>query len=232
MSTELENGLRYYVLDIETLGTKTGYHEINQISILRVATEDQITINIAPAHPERASKEALEIQGITPEDLLVGCTLSDAISQVNDYFAKDGKTPAHRCIIAHNGSFDRKFVHYDWEAAGLGFPADNWICTMAFAKRYAELNDGQKIAQAQINAMIDGIKADKKTGRLKPKFGLNNFMTGVGLPLINGAHQAGVDVRNTLVLYRFLMESKTEYLSLIERHPHNKKTEELDIDDF
>jgi DNA polymerase III epsilon subunit-like protein len=226
-------GLNYYILDTETCGLSVDYHEINQISVMRVCDEKQISIQIKVKHPNSYNIEALNIQGITPDDLKIGKPLEEAVEEINIFLNEDGKTPAHRCIVAHNASFDRKFVYKAWDTVKKVFPSDLWICTQSFAKRYiAKNSNGIKIAQAQIDGGVDNIKTDKN-GKLKVKFGLNNFMVGVGLPLKSGSHQASVDVQNTKVLFNWLMNSGTEYLSLIERVPHHdKKNIDLDINDF
>lgn len=229
-------GIEYYITDIESLGLSVQIHDINQISVLRISDNKQITHNIKVKHPNVYSKEALEVQGITPADLKKGLPLEDVVDSVDSFFSEDGqKNNEGRCMIAYNAPFDRKFIHAAWDSVGKVFGPNLWFCSMAFAKRYVAKHGGEKIAQAQIDALIDGIKTDKKSGKLKPKFGLNNFMTGVGLPIKTGAHNAEVDVQNTLELYKWLIASGTEYVSLIERIPHKEikvSSQDLDVDDF
>jgi len=224
--------INYYVLDTETTGLAE-CHEINQISVLRVADEKQLSIQIKVKHPNIYSTQALEIQGIYPEDLKKGICLEEAAEKVDSFLKEDGQTKAHRCIIAHNAPFDRKFVHKEWDRVNKEFQGDLWLCTQSFAKRYVQKHsNSEKIAKAQVDGGTDGIKMDKY-GSLKPKFGLNNFMIGVGLQPKIGAHSAEVDVQNTLVLYNWLMKSNTEYVSLIGRIPHKEvSSDSLDIDDM
>lgn len=223
--------IHYYILDVETTGLAVDVHEINQISVMRVHDAVQLSQQIAVAHPNVYNAQALEIQGIHPRDLKEGVSIEEAIEAIDTFLAEDGKTKAHRCIVAHNAPFDRKFCHRAWDRLKKEFPADLWMCTQSFGKRYVKKHGGDKIAKAQQDAGID-IKADK-SGKLKPKFGLNNFMVGVGLEPKIGAHSAHVDVENTLTLYHWLMNSKTEHVSLIERIPHHEpKPQELDMEDF
>jgi len=222
----------YYILDTEVTGLSVDVHEINQISIMRVADQEQLNIQIKVKKPHVYNPQSLEIQGITPLDLKEGISLEEAVEMVDTFLAEDSKTKAHRCIIAHNAPFDRKFVHRAWDNVGKEFPADLWICTQSFGKRYVKKHGGDKIALAQLNAGVDGMKRDKR-GKLKPKFGLNNLMIGVGLQPKNGAHRAEVDVQNTLSLYHWLTNSNTEHVSLIQRLPHKEvKSDDLDIDDI
>lgn len=222
----------YYIADTETTGLSVDAHEINQISVMRVIDREQLSLQIKVKHPHVYSIQALEVQGITPDDLKIGIPIEEAIEAVNMFLAEDGQTPAHRCIIAHNAPFDRKFIHRAWDRAGKELPADLWLCTQSFSKRHvAKHRNGEKIAEAQVKGGID-IKRDKY-GSLKPKFGLNNFMIGVGLTPKIGAHSAEVDVQNTVELYNWLMNSNTEHVSLINRAPQkDAPAADLDIDDI
>lgn len=225
--------INYYILDVETTGLAVDKHEINQISVMRVADAEQLSFQIAVKHPNLYNRRSLEIQGITPKDLKEGVTIEEAVESINLFLTEDGKTKAHRCIVAHNAPFDRKFVHRAWDRLDQELPADLWMCTQSFAKRYVKKHaNGEKIAKAQLDAGVPDMKKDK-FGRLKPKFGLNNFMVGIGLEPKLGAHSAKVDVENTLTFYNWLMDSKTEHVSLIERIPHKEpKQQDLDMDDF
>lgn len=226
-------GIEFYIADIETTGLSVDKHEINQISILRVSTKKQLTINIRVKNPQIYDKRALDIQGIEPEDLKHGVYIADAVNQINDFIKEDGNKKAGRCFIAHNASFDRKFIIRAYDELDQVFPADLWLCSQSFSKRYVKKHAVEvKIAQAQKDSGED-IKTDK-SGRLKPKFGLTNMLIGLKLPQKLGAHQAAIDVQNTDTLFEFLINSGTEYLSLIENLPHKEEKIEidLDIDDF
>jgi|SRR5690606_10875173 len=222
--------IKFYILDVETVGLSVDVHEINQLSVRRVEDGEQINLQIKVKKPHIFNPQALEIQGITPADLRQGISIEEAVESVDIFLKEDGKTKGHRCIVAHNAPFDRKFVHRAWDNINKEFLADLWMCTQSFGKRYVKKHGGEKIAKAQLAAGID-IKKDK-SGKLKPKFGLNNLMIGVGLQPKLGAHQASVDVENTQYLYDWLMKSNTEHVSLIERIPHKQlKTVELDVND-
>lgn len=226
--------INYYILDTETTGLSVDAHEINQVSVLRVIDKEQLSLQIKVKHPHVYSAQALEVQGITPADLRNGVPIEEAIEAIDMFLKEDGQTQAHRCIIAHNAPFDRKFIHRAWDRASKEFPADLWLCTQSFAKRHvAKHRNGEKIAQAQVDAGVE-IKRDKY-GALKPKFGLNNFMLGIGLTPKIGAHSAEVDVQNTIELYHWLMNSNTEHVSLIGRVPHKEVVDgddSIDIDDI
>lgn len=221
----------YYIIDTETTGLSMDVHEINQISVMRVSDQKQLNLQIKVKKPHVYNPQALEIQGITPDDLRKGMPIEEAVQIIDSFFNEDGKTQAHRCVIAHNAPFDRKFIHRAWDSVNKEFLADLWICTQSFGKRYVKKHGGDKLAQSQLDAGVDIIK--DKFGKLKPKFGLNNLLLGVGLKPKDGAHRAEIDVQNTLVWYNWLMNSNTEHVSLISRIPHKEaKITDLDVDDF
>jgi DNA polymerase III epsilon subunit-like protein len=225
--------INFYIADTETTGLAIDVHEINQISVMRVIDQKQLSLQIKVKHPHVYNIQALEVQGITPDDLKKGIPLEEAIILIEKFLNEDGQKPANRCIIAHNAPFDRKFIHRAWDTCNKVLPADLWLCTQSFAKRYiAKHRTGEKIAEAQVKNGVE-IKKDKY-GALKPKFGLNNFMVGIGLVPKIGAHSAEVDVQNTVALYNWLMNSNTEYVSLISRVPHKDAPpqDSLDIDDI
>jgi DNA polymerase III epsilon subunit-like protein len=203
-------GIEYFILDTETLGLKVNFHSINQISVIHEGSGEQITINIKVKHPERASQEALAIQQITYADLRKGIPSEEAVKKVSEFISSWGATPNHRCTVCHNAPFDRKFCHQEWQDSSQVFPSNLWLCTKKFAQAYVKKHStGEKIARAQKNA-----------NPLKPKFGLNDFLNGIGITPKIGAHSAEVDTQNTLDLFHWLQKSNTEYISLIENKPH------------
>jgi DNA polymerase III epsilon subunit-like protein len=203
-------GIEYFVLDTETTGLKANWNSVNQISVIHEGTGQQITINIKVKHPERASQEALAVQQITYADLKRGIPSEEAVKKVSEFISSWGATPNHRCTVCHNASFDRKFCHQEWLDANEIYPGNLWLCTKKFAQAYVKKHNLQeKVARAQQNA-----------NPLKPKFGLNDFLNGIGITPKIGAHSAEVDTQNTLDLFHFLQNSNTEYISLIENIPH------------
>jgi DNA polymerase III epsilon subunit-like protein len=201
------NDIEYYIIDTETTGLKCEWHQINQFSVIRLSTGKQLSVDIKVDNPERASPQALEIQGKIVDDLDVGIPLKEAIDIIDAFFEEDGKTRAHRCIYAHNAPFDRKFCHAAWKSCDKEFPADLWLCTKQYAQLAVKKHGlAEKIAAAQ--------------GEPKVKFGLNNFLIGIGITPKIGAHSAEIDAINTVDLVNWLVNSKTEYVALIKREPH------------
>jgi len=193
------SGLKYYVIDTETTGLKNNYHEMTEIGIIRCSDRVQIHRLIKCENPERASFDALAITKKTMADLEKGNDRRAVVAECNKFFLEDGATPAHRCIVAHNASFDRKFLHALWEQCGEKFPADLWLDTIALTRSYA-----------------------KAIGLVKPKVNLHAACDIVGIKKISEAHNAKVDSRNTFLLHRDLVEVKqVDYLPFIKTAIHN-----------
>lgn len=204
----MSEGLAYYVLDTETTGLRVGEQEIVEISIVRGTDKTQITRVIKALNPKAASYDALLLTGKTQEDLKKGIGKVEAIDDVDAFFKQDGLTPAHRCIVAHNASFDKRFLHHMWAEQGRSFQADLWLDTIAMSKRLAA-QMGQPKAKVKLELAMD-------------LFGLKKF---------GGSHTAKGDSRNTYVLWKHLMNSNIEYIDLIKQAPH-RKIEEPAADDM
>jgi DNA polymerase III alpha subunit (gram-positive type) len=203
----MSEGLAYYVLDTETTGLRVGEQEIVEISIVRGNDKTQLTRVIKALNPKAASYDALLLTGKTQADLAKGIGKVEAINDVDAFFKQDGLTPAHRCIVAHNASFDKRFLHHMWTEQGREFQADLWLDTIAMSKRLAA-QMGQPKAKVKLEMAMD-------------LFGLKKFA---------GSHTARGDSRNTYVLWKHLMNSSIEYIDLIKQFPHRKIEEPLDDD--
>ena len=192
------SGLQYYIIDTETTGLKSGHHEMTEIGIIRCTDRVQLWRQIVCEHPERANFDALAITKKTMADLSKGYDKNVVVTECNKFFAEDGLTPAHRVIVAHNASFDRRFLHALWESCNMAFPAHLWLDTIALTREYA-----------------------KKQGILKPKVNLHAACDIVGIKKLSEAHNARVDSRNTYLLHKSLVEDKNiDYLPFIKTEVH------------
>ena len=193
------SGLEFYVIDTETTGLRSGYHEMTEIGIIRCKDRVQLFRQIKCNYPERASFDALSITNKSMQDLRNGYLAEEVIQECEKFFAEDNKTPAHRCIVAHNANFDRKFLHALWQSYNKTFPANLWLDTMSLSREYA-----------------------RKIGLLKPKVNLHAACDMVGIKKISQAHNAKVDSRNTYFLHKDLVEVKQiDYLPFIKTAAHN-----------
>lgn len=202
------SGLQYYVIDTETTGLKAAYHEMTEIGVIRCTDRVQLWRQIKCVYPERASFDALAITKKTMADLDRGHDYSAVVEETEKFFAEDGLTPGHRCIVAHNAPFDRKFLHALWESCGKRFPADLWLDTIQLTKEFLKTVD-----QSQI------VIVKTATGKVSTK--LHACCDMVGIKKISEAHNAKVDSRNTYLLHRQLVEEKkVDYLPFIKTAVH------------
>ena len=201
--------INYYVIDLETNGIKAGYHTTNEVSIIRCLDKVQLTEFIRCETPERSSWDAMAITKKTLADLDKGISKEEAVEKINKFLNEDGLTPAHRCFIGHNVSFDRRFIHALYESVGQKFESNLWLCTMALTKQYA-----------------------KQIGLVKPKVNLHASCDMLEINKISTAHASKVDSRNTYLLYKKLVdEKKIDYLPFIKTAPHNFNSSNMSDDD-
>jgi DNA polymerase III epsilon subunit-like protein len=201
------SGLQFYVIDTETTGLKAGYQEMTEIGIIRCTDRVQLWRQIKCLYPERANFDALAITKKTMSDLERGYDREAVVAECEKFFTEDGLTPAHRCIVAHNAPFDRKFLHALWQDCGKEFPAHLWLDTIALTRQF--------LKEA-------GIEADHKAkGLKKPPVNLHAACDWVGVKKISEAHNAKVDSRNTYLLHRNLIEEKQiNYLPFVKTAVH------------
>jgi DNA polymerase III epsilon subunit-like protein len=210
------SGLQYYVIDTETTGLKSGYHEMTEIGIIRCTDRVQLWRQIKCIYPERANFDALAITKKTMADLERGYDRAAVVAECEKFFSEDGLTPAHRCIVAHNAPFDRKFLQAMWEAEGKEFPAHLWLDTISLTKEFIKNAD-----TSQLNIVKTA------TGRVSTQ--LHACCDMVGIKKISEAHNAKVDSRNTYLLHRSLIEEKkVDYLPFIKTNIHVVSTTPVD----
>lgn len=195
--------LHFYVLDTETTGLSLKVHQICEYSIIRCSDCVQLTRQIKVANPKNASWDALKITGKTIQDLYKGIEPQQAIIDFHNFIDKDGVKPNARCLIGHNISFDRKFLHAMWETENKTFPFDLYLDTVMLAKRLAA-QQGNPKARVKLDMAMD-------------LFGLKKFA---------GLHTAQGDARNTYMLWKHLMDKNIEYVDLIKQMPHIIKGQE------
>jgi DNA polymerase III epsilon subunit-like protein len=207
-------GIEFFAVDTETTGV-TDQHEVIEVSVIRCSDKVQITRFIFAEHPERASLDALRVTGKTLNDLKVGISKEEAVQDLEKFFESDGLTPAHRCMVAHNEAFDRRFLHALWAKCGKTFPANMFLDTMQMARAAA-----------------------KNMGLVKPKVNLEAACDLFKIKKTATFHNAKMDTRNTYFLWKKLSEEVgVDYLPMIKTAPHLLKAgamsnvDELDLSD-
>lgn len=194
--------MEYYIVDTETTGTDTRQHEISEISIIRFSDKHQITRFIYLEHPEKADPFALEATGRKRNELNSGLSISEnskwkVIPEVHNFLLKDGLTPEHRCLVAHNAAFDRRFMQAVWQKNKLVLPVNFWLDTMKISRREM-----------------------KKEGVKKPKVTLAATLEKFGITPIGQAHRAAYDAQNLFRFFKKIRDEKIDFLENIERYEH------------
>ena len=203
--------IHYYIIDTETTGLRAGYQEMTEIGIIRATDRVQLHMNIKCEYPERANFDALAITKKTMADLDKGHSKEYTVEQSEKFFNEDNLTPAHRCIVAHNAPFDRRFLHALWLSVGKSFPANLWLDTVPLTKDWA-----------------------KKQGMIKPKVALHNACDLLGIRKISEAHNARVDSRNGYMIWKKLVDNGVDYLPFIKTFVHEVASDksESELYDF
>lgn len=211
------SGIKYYIIDTETTGLKSGFHEMTEIGIIRCEDRVQLHKKIRCEYPERANYDALRITGKTMADLEEGVSKEKAVEESVKFMQQDGLTAGARCIVAHNAAFDRKFLHALWESCNEEFGAWLWLDTIAMTQEFIKKSD-----VSTLNIVRTA------TGRVSTA--LHAACDMVGIKKLSAAHNAKVDSRNTYLLWAALME-KVDHLPLIKTFEHSFKKQD-DIDDL
>jgi DNA polymerase III epsilon subunit-like protein len=201
--------IKYYIIDTETTGLNSSFHEVSEIGIIRCDDRVQLWKQVKCFHPERASLDALAITKKTMNDLRMGESKYEVVNQADRFFNEDGLKPSSRCIVGHNiVSFDRKFLHSLWESVGKKFPANLWLDTIHLT------NDFIKNSNIPEEKMV-------KTATGKISKTLSAACDMVGVKKFSGVHNAKSDSRNNYILWKSLVEEhKINYISHIKTIPH------------
>ena len=97
--------------DVETTGTKPGYHEVTEIGF-RHTKKGGLCLQIAPQHIARAEQEALKISGYNTADWAEAKSFRHEVSKITA-FIEDAT------LIGHNAPFDVDMLKGEYDAAGL-----------------------------------------------------------------------------------------------------------------
>lgn len=199
--------INYYVLDVETTGLSTKVHEITEFSIVRFSDKVNLFKNVRCDRPEQASLQALQITNKTQFDLRQGMSKLEACNIIEKFLNEDNLNPEFRCIVGHNIQFDRKFLFAMFDECKKSFPANLWLDTIDMSRQIFKDNNLQT------------------KGKLK----LADACNSLGVKLINGAHQAKVDSRNTYMLWKKIKDTNFNFLPYIKTVKH--KQENIDYTD-
>lgn len=113
------NGNLMAAVDLETTGTRPGYHEIIQIAVVPmdsdfkpVADVRPFYTRVKPRHPERESTGAKHKHKIPMTDLLLHAPEAEQVADwLHDWFLAL-RLPFKKCLVplAHNWAFESSFL--------------------------------------------------------------------------------------------------------------------------
>jgi len=120
------NGNLMVAVDVETTGSRPGFHEIVQIAVVPLNSDIRplegvrpFYTNVRPLYPERAEKRALGIHGLNLDDLVARAADPDQVAEmlVNWFERLDMPMERNLVPLAHNWAFESSFLK-----AWLGVP--------------------------------------------------------------------------------------------------------------
>jgi DNA polymerase-3 subunit epsilon len=102
----------FLILDTETTGIRSGYHEIIQIGVINSAGDVLLNTLVKPQYPERLTewsvggKRAIDIHGIMPHMLTDAPAFPDVHEQLCEVVKRQH-------LVIYNAGFDRKMIEGD-----------------------------------------------------------------------------------------------------------------------
>lgn len=107
------------VMDVETTGREAGYHDVVQVALLPLEPHTlephpkyrPFYQNICPDHPERAEPEAMAVNGLDMDELLM-CPTREQVEDALIQWQRDLQLPLGKRIVplCQNSSFDVGFM--------------------------------------------------------------------------------------------------------------------------
>jgi DNA polymerase III epsilon subunit-like protein len=212
-------GISFVIADIESSGLNTQMHEIIEISMIDFETRQQVFRQIRAHHPENASFDALQVCNKTLADLEEGVEQEEAVNTIDGFLAKINPNLNGICIVGHNVSFDRRFLHALWEKVGKRFGPLLWVDTLLMVKEH--------LKRADLSALNITKTA---TGRTSTK--LIDCCTMLNVPRLNNPHSAVADTRATYFLFKKLMEDcGIDHLKHIKTIPHETEDDKAKVNE-
>lgn len=135
MKTDNRNTL--CVVDVETTGLIAGYHEVIEIAVVILDEHLQPTDKVfnrrcRPLHPERYSKEAQRVNGITASKSMTFADPFDIRDEFDDFYLEHVREKKKFAPMGHNYAFDQAmlkafFGTYDAEDGETNLMYDDYF---------------------------------------------------------------------------------------------------------
>ena len=161
------NGNLMAAIDFETTGLEPGYHEIIQVAVVPLNSDllpnpeiRPFYHNIAPKHPQRAAKGALQINGHDLADLMLNAPSSEKVADLLVEWFEALDLPATKKLVplAHNWVFEKTFGQA-WlgsELFGHMFhflPRDGMALALAIKDRAAFASEPDPFDKVSLNQL-------------------------------------------------------------------------------
>lgn len=156
----------FVVLDFETTGLKYDEHKIIQYAVIEYKKGNIINETMQYINPGvEISKRITKLTGITNEMVKDKPFIEEELERINDLIR--GKT-----IVAHNASFDMKFLLYQFNKNNIKYDKFRVIDTLKFARNYIHETPNHKLKTLKDYFNLDDGKSHnslndcRATGRL------------------------------------------------------------------
>jgi DNA polymerase III subunit epsilon len=127
MSVPVEPG--FAVVDVETTGLRPSSDRIVEISVVHVDPNAVTTGEFESLINPQRDVGPTRVHGITATDVLNAPTFADLAAEI-------WKRLAGRVLVAHNATFDLRFLQAEFGRCGVTLPWSPVICTMQLAGYY------------------------------------------------------------------------------------------------
>jgi DNA polymerase III epsilon subunit-like protein len=183
-----------YVVDTETTGLCLADHSPTEISIYRLATEEQRTWYLRPINLETISIDALRVTGQKIEDLKwqtqygrqIYQEPSKVLVEIEEWLAQDNVSSTDRLIVGHNAKFDKDMMFELWKKCGTEG-------TYPFNEKYC------------LDTMVAEFMIDLAKNEIAQGYGLKNLCKKYGVKN-EKAHSSEADTRATVEVFRKQIE--------------------------
>jgi len=140
----------YVVFDFETTGLSSKYNRVIEIGAIKISKGKIVDKFHSFVDPESyIPKQITDLTGITTEMLENAPDASVAFSNFYEFIADS-------IIVAHNLSFDYKFLKFNLDKIGLPIPHTG-LCTMKLARRFLKENN---LISAKLHSVAEYFKIE------------------------------------------------------------------------
>jgi DNA polymerase-3 subunit epsilon len=131
--------LEFAVVDLETTGFSPGRGDrIVEIGVVRVAGDGRVLREWTTLIDPGRAVGATRVHRITAADVRGAPRFADIAGELAALFAG-------AVVVAHNASFEQRFLEAEFAAAGVALPAVPALCTMRLARETALPLDDHKL---------------------------------------------------------------------------------------